>query len=170
MSKWLVLIAKRNNKKHRNNSSDQNAFLKPKNDKELSLCCNDCSAYQYPDIFSGYLYPQFFHLTFEHLVLNWLGFAISVLNVVSSFIIVFGSILLAIRYIRSKLRDPLTAIDFAPRARYLIAGLEILIGAEVINTAYTRTYEGFLVLLLTIGTRGLIVLLLHLEKKWGMTQ
>ncbi len=104
----------------------------------------------------------------QNAILNWLGLAIGLLNFLGASVIVFGSILLATRYITTKLRAPLTAIDFTPRARYLIVGLEILISAEVINTAFIRTIEGFLLLILTIGTRGLIALLLHLETKWGM--
>jgi uncharacterized membrane protein len=53
-----------------------------------------------------------------------------------------------------------------PRLTFLTSGLEFFIGAEIINTAITRTFEGFLFISLTIITRGLIGLILYLEKKW----
>ena len=95
-----------------------------------------------------------------------LGLVIKVLYLISAELILLGSVLLTIRYIHSKLSAPLQPVKFEVHARFLTVGLEILIGAEIINTAITKTFEGFLVLTLTILTRGLIALILHMEEKW----
>ena len=88
------------------------------------------------------------------------------LYLVGGGIILFGSILLAARYVIAKLRAPTTPFGSLPRVTFLTLGLEIMIGAELINTAVQRTFDDFLLLMLTIGTRGLIGLILYLEKRW----
>lgn len=89
------------------------------------------------------------------------------LNILGGTLILFGSILVAARYILRKLKSPCKPFGAAPRVTFLTLGLEIFIGAEIINTATIRTMDSFLLLSLTIVTRGLIGLILILEKRWG---
>ena len=101
------------------------------------------------------------------MIILFLEVTIHILYVLSAVLILLGSVLMALRYIHTKLRDPLKPSKFELHARYLTVGLEILIGAEIINTAATRTLEGFLVLILTIATRVMIAFILHMEEKWA---
>jgi len=87
-------------------------------------------------------------------------------NLIAGFLVLFGSVLLVARYVRTKLESPTIPFEgTTPRLTFLTLGLEMFIGAEIINTATTRTLEDFLLLSLTIATRGLIGLILYLEKK-----
>lgn len=109
-----------------------------------------------------------FILDLEYLLFSILGLVVEFMNLIGGFLILFGSVLLVSRYMRAKLKAP--DIPFkgtSPRFTFLTLGLEIFIGAEIINTAITRTLDDFLLLSLTIATRGLIGLILYLEKKWG---
>ena len=88
------------------------------------------------------------------------------MNLIAGFLVLFGSVLLVARYVLTKLES--LTIPFegtTPRLTFHTLGLEIFIGAEIINTATTRTLEDFLLLSLTIATRGLIGLILYLDKK-----
>jgi uncharacterized membrane protein len=49
---------------------------------------------------------------------------------------------------------------------YLTMSLEFFIGAEIIKTTVTRTYEEFSLLILIIISRGLFSLILYLERRW----
>jgi uncharacterized membrane protein len=109
---------------------------------------------------------SWFHLISFGVVSVFLEFTILFLYLLSAVLILLGSILLTVRYVRIKLQDPLQPSEFELRARFLTVGLEILIGAEIIGTAVTRTLEGFLVLVLTIAIRGFIALILHMEERW----
>ena len=104
----------------------------------------------------------------ENLVFALLSYAIFGLYLLGAGVIIFGSILITIRYVRTKLRSPFEPADIVLRAYYLTLGLEILIGAEIISTAITRTLDGFIHLAATIGVRGLIALLIYFERKHGM--
>ena len=95
-----------------------------------------------------------------------LAIMVRIMYLLGAGLILFGSILMAIRYVKAKLKDPLRPFGVAPRVVFLTMGLEIFIGAEIINTAGTRTWEDFLLLLFTISTRGLIGLILYLERRW----
>ena len=103
----------------------------------------------------------------ENLVFALLSYAIFGLYLLGTGVIIFGSILITIRYVRVKLRSPFEPSDIMLRAFYLTLGLEILIGAEIISSAVTRTPEGFVHLAATIGVRGLIALLIYFERKYG---
>ena len=110
-------------------------------------------------------------LNIEHLFFSILALVVEVMNLIGGFLILFGSILLVSRYVRTKMKDPnVPFCGESPRFTFLTLGLEIFIGAEIINTAITRTLDDFLLLSLTIGTRGLIGLILYLEKKWGSNE
>jgi uncharacterized membrane protein len=45
-------------------------------------------------------------------------------------------------------------------------GLAFFIGAEIVKTVVVRTQEEFLLLILTIVSRGLFSLILYLERRW----
>jgi uncharacterized membrane protein len=96
--------------------------------------------------------------------------AIDFLYLVGAALIVLGSILVTIRYVKSKIRAPFQPFAGLPRARYLTISLEIFIGAEVIKTVVARNYDDFAFLALTIGIRGLVALILYLERRWHGTE
>ncbi len=110
-------------------------------------------------------------LNIEHLFFSILATVVEFMNLLGGFLILFGSILLISRYVRTKVKAPnVPFCGESPRFTFLTVGLEIFIGAEIINTAITRTLDDFLLLSLTIVTRGLIGLILYLEKKWGSNE
>ena len=100
-----------------------------------------------------------------HLIL--LALAVYFLHLLGGGLILFGSVLVLARYIRVKLRAPFQPFGAAPRVVFLTLGLEIFIGAEIINLSMIRTWDKFLVLIFAIVARGIIGLILHLERKWG---
>ena len=102
----------------------------------------------------------------ENIVLFVIQIAINLLYLIASGLIVLGSILVTIRYVKSKVRAPFVPFAGLPRARYLTISLEIFIGAEIIKTVIARSYEEFILLALTIGIRGLVAAILYLEHKW----
>jgi uncharacterized membrane protein len=103
----------------------------------------------------------------EDILVAVLAIVVIFLYLIGGTLILLGSILVAARYIKVKLISPCRPFGAAPRVTFLTLGLEIFIGAEIINTATTRTMDDFLLLSLTIITRGLIGLILYLEKRWG---
>ena len=108
-----------------------------------------------------------FVLNFEHMIYLMFEFTAEFLNIIGAFLIVFGSVLLVSRYVSAKLKDPNVPFNGAtPRLTFLTLGLEIFIGAEIINSAITRTVDDFILLGLTIGVRAVIGFVLHFEKKW----
>ncbi len=107
--------------------------------------------------------------TIHEIAFFWLNLAIDILHLLACVIIVMGSILMATRYLVAKMKSPLKPIEFKPFARYLIVGLDILIGAELLATATAETIEHSLMLLLVIAARFLIAFLIHMERKWEET-
>lgn len=85
-------------------------------------------------------------------------------------VIAFGAMLVTIRFIQSKLKDPYQP-SFSTRylSGYLTLSLNFFIGAEIIRTVAVRTYEEFALLILVIGSRGLFSLILFLERRWHGT-
>jgi uncharacterized membrane protein len=82
-------------------------------------------------------------------------------------LIFFGAILVTIRFIQTKLKDPFQPSGVTRYlSGYLTLSLEFFIGAEIIRTTTTRTFEEFSVLILIILSRGLFSLILHLERRW----
>jgi uncharacterized membrane protein len=105
-------------------------------------------------------------LNIEQISFSILGLVVEFMNIIAGFLVLFGSVLLVARYVSTKLESPAVTFEgTTPRLTFLTLSLEIFIGAEIINTATTRTLEDFLLLSLTIATRGLIGLILYLEKK-----
>jgi uncharacterized membrane protein len=93
------------------------------------------------------------------------SFALNGLYLLGAFVIIFGSILMTSRYVRAKMKAPFEPAKLLFHASYLTIGLEILIGAEIIATAISRTPEDFLQLGLTIGIRFVIALLIYAERR-----
>jgi uncharacterized membrane protein len=85
-------------------------------------------------------------------------------------VITFGAILVTIRFVQRKLKDP-----FQPTSStrylsgYLTLSLNFFIGAEIIRTVATRTIPEFELLILVIFSRGLFSLILYLERRWHGT-
>ena len=85
-------------------------------------------------------------------------------------VITFGAMLIIIRFIQFKLKDP-----FQPSSStrylsgYLTLSLNFFIGAEIIRTVATRTISHFELLILVIFSRGLFSLILYLERRWHGT-
>ena len=85
-------------------------------------------------------------------------------------VIVFGAILVTIRFVQVKLKDPYQP-SFSTRALsgYLTLSLNFFIGAEIVRTVAVRTYAEFALLILVISSRGLFSLILYLERRWHGT-
>jgi uncharacterized membrane protein len=100
-----------------------------------------------------------------------LSITVYLLYLVGAGLIVLGSVLITVRYVKSKIKDPFQPFMGLPRARYLTLSLEIIIGAEIIKTIVVRTVDEFLLLILIISSRGLFSLILYLERRWhGATE
>jgi len=87
-------------------------------------------------------------------------------------VITFGAILVSIRFIQLKLKDPYQP-SFSTRylSGYLTLSLNFFIGAEIVRTVAVRSYDEFALLLLVISSRGLFSLILYLERRWhGATE
>jgi uncharacterized membrane protein len=96
-----------------------------------------------------------------------LTIATDMLYILGGAVIAFGAVLLIIRFLQSKLRDPYQPSGVSRYlAGYLTLSLEFFIGAEIIKTVVVRTYAEFLVLILVILSRGLFSLILYLERRW----
>jgi uncharacterized membrane protein len=97
--------------------------------------------------------------------------ATDILYLLGGGLIFFGAILVTIRFIRNKLKAPYQPSGVLRYlSGYLTLGLEFFIGAELIRTATTRTFEEFSVLILIILSRGLFSLILYLERRWHGTE
>jgi hypothetical protein len=85
-------------------------------------------------------------------------------------VITFGAILVTIRFVQLKLKDPYQP-TFSTRylSGYLTLSLNFFIGAEIIRTVAVRSYQEFALLILVIGSRGLFSLILYLERRWHGT-
>ncbi len=93
--------------------------------------------------------------------------ATDVLYLLGGLVIFFGALLVTIRFIQCKLGDPYQPSCVTRYlSGYLTLSLEFFIGAEIIKTTVTRTFEEFSVLILIIVSRGLFSLILYLERRW----
>jgi len=96
--------------------------------------------------------------------------ATDILYLLGGGLIFFGAILVTIRFIQTKLKDPYQPSGVTRHlSGYLTLSLEFFIGAEIIRTTTTRTFEEFSVLILIILSRGLFSLILYLERRWHGT-
>ncbi|MCW3996114.1 MAG: DUF1622 domain-containing protein [Candidatus Bathyarchaeota archaeon] len=106
----------------------------------------------------------------ESIVDTLLNVATNLIYLIGGGIIIFGALAVTIRFIQCKIRDtyqPSCVTRFL--SGYLTLSLEFFIGAEIIKTVVTRTYEEFTVLILVIISRGLFSLILYLERRWHGT-
>jgi uncharacterized membrane protein len=103
----------------------------------------------------------------EAVIDTLLNIATNVIYLIGGGVIIFGAVLVTIRFLQCKLRDP-----YKPScvtrflSGYLTLSLEFFIGAEIIKTVVTRSYEEFSLLILVIFSRGLFSLILYLERRW----
>jgi len=96
-----------------------------------------------------------------------LTIATNVLYLLGGLVVAFGALLVTIRFIQCKLKDPYKPSCVTRYlSGYLTLSLEFFIGAEIIRTTTTRTWEEFSVLILIIFSRGLFSLILYLERRW----
>jgi len=99
-----------------------------------------------------------------------LTIATDVLYLFGGGVIIFGALLVTIRFIRIKLKDPYQP-SYSTRylSGYLTLSLNFFIGAEIVRTVAVRTYTEFALLILVISSRGLFSLILYLERRWHGT-
>jgi len=96
--------------------------------------------------------------------------ATNLLYLIGAGMLILGALLTTVRFLQCKLRDP-----FQPScvsrylSGYLTLSLEFFIGAEILKTVVTRSYEEFSLLILVIFSRGLFSLILYLERRWHGT-
>jgi uncharacterized membrane protein len=85
-------------------------------------------------------------------------------------VITFGAILVTVRFIQFKLKDPYQPSNSTRYlSGYLTLSLNFFIGAEIIRTVATRSIPEFELLILVIFSRGLFSLILYLERRWHGT-
>jgi len=99
-----------------------------------------------------------------------LNVATNILYLIGAGMLILGALLVTIRFIQCKLRDPYKPSCVTRYlSGYLTLSLEFFIGAEILKTVVTRTYEEFSLLILVIISRGLFSLILYLERRWHGT-
>ena len=104
---------------------------------------------------------------FEDIIDTLLNIATNIIYLIGGAVILFGAVLVTVRFVRCKLKDtykPSCVTRFL--SGYLSLSLEFFIGAEIIKTVVTRQPEEFELLLLVIFSRGLFSLILYLERRW----
>jgi uncharacterized membrane protein len=85
-------------------------------------------------------------------------------------VMAFGAILVTIRFIQYKLKDPFQSSSSTRfLSGYLTLSLNFFIGAEIIRTVAVRSIPEFELLFLVIFSRGLFSLILYLERRWHGT-
>ena len=99
-----------------------------------------------------------------------LTLATDVLYLFGGGVLIYGALLVTIRFIQIKLANPYKH-TYSTRylSSYLTLSLNFFIGAEIIRTVAVRTYEEFILLILVIFSRGLFSLILYLERRWHGT-
>jgi uncharacterized membrane protein len=108
-----------------------------------------------------------FILGIEDIVDTLLNITTNIIYLVGGGIIAFGTVLVTIRFLQCKLKEPYKpSCVMRFLSGYLTLGLELFIGAEIIKTVVARNAEEFELLLLVIFSRGLFSLILYLERRW----
>ena len=104
---------------------------------------------------------------FEDVIDTLLNVATNVIYLIGGGVITLGAVLVTIRFIQCKLKDPYKPSCVTRYlSGYLTLSLEFFMGAEIIKTVVTRSYEEFSLLILVILSRGLFSLILYLERRW----
>jgi uncharacterized membrane protein len=102
-----------------------------------------------------------------HVVLTIAAYA---LYLIGGGVITFGALLLAVRFIQSKLKEPYQPTSSTRYlSGYLTLSLNFFIGAEIIRTVAAQSIPEFELLILVIFSRGLFSLILYLERRWHGT-
>ena len=100
-----------------------------------------------------------------------LTMATNILYLVGGGVVFFGIIVVTVRFLQSNPEDPHKAHEVTRHVSgYLNLGLAFFIGAEIVRTVVVRTQDEFLLLILTIVSRGLFSLILYLERRWHGTE
>jgi uncharacterized membrane protein len=106
----------------------------------------------------------------EDVVDTLLTAATNILYLLGGGLVFFGAVLVTIKFIQTKLKDAYKPSGVTRYlSGYLTLSLEFFIGAEIIKTTTTRSFEEFSVLILIILSRGLFSLILYLERRWHGT-
>jgi len=96
-----------------------------------------------------------------------LTMATDVLYLLGGAYVFFGGILVTIRFVQIKLKDPNQPSGVSRSlSSYLTLGLAFFIGAEIIRTVVIRTTSEFELLVFIIASRGLFSLILYAERRW----
>ncbi|MEM0313619.1 MAG: DUF1622 domain-containing protein [Candidatus Bathyarchaeia archaeon] len=104
---------------------------------------------------------------FDEVILTLLTLITEFVYIIGGGIVFFGALVIIVRFIQSKLKNPDKPSGVTRYlSGYLTLSLELFIGAEIIKTTVTRTFEEFSVLILIIISRGLFSLILYLERRW----
>jgi uncharacterized membrane protein len=102
-----------------------------------------------------------------NVIFAWLTAATDVLYVLGGGVILFGAVLVIVRFFKIKLKDPYQPSGVTRYfSGYLTLSLALFIGAEIIRTTVTRTFNDLEVLILIILSRGLFSFILYLERRW----
>jgi uncharacterized membrane protein len=105
--------------------------------------------------------------TIYEIIYILLTLATDVLYLIGGGIVFFGGVLVTIRFLQTNPEDPHRAHDITRHlSGYLTLGLAFFIGAEIVKTVVVRTDTEFLLLILTIVSRGLFSFILYLERRW----
>jgi hypothetical protein len=134
-------------------------------------------------VFSAYLsfvYPGFVGMlsggtyvsggAFYDAIYVMLTIAADALYLAGGGVVAFGALLITIRFIQYKLKDPYQPSSSTRYlSGYLTLGLNFFIGAEIIRTVAIRDIREFELLILVIFSRGLFSLILYLERRWHGT-
>jgi uncharacterized membrane protein len=103
----------------------------------------------------------------EDIIDTMLNIATNIIYLIGGGVILFGAVLVTVKFVRCKLKDPYKPSCVTRYlSGYLSLSLEFFIGAEIIKTVVTRKPEEFELLLLVIFSRGLFSLILYLERRW----
>jgi uncharacterized membrane protein len=103
----------------------------------------------------------------ESVIDTLLNVATNIIYLIGGGVIVFGAVLVMIRFLQCKLKDPYKPSCVTRYlSGYLTLSLELFIGAEIVKTVVARTPAEFELLLLVIFSRGLFSLILYLERRW----
>jgi uncharacterized membrane protein len=106
----------------------------------------------------------------ETVIHTMLTLAYDFIYLIGGGILVFGVILVLIRFIRIKFEDPYKSSS-ASRilSGYLTLSLNFFIAAEILRTVVTKTTTDIELLILIILSRGLFSFIIYLERRWHGT-
>ncbi|NLE05159.1 MAG: DUF1622 domain-containing protein [Crenarchaeota archaeon] len=104
---------------------------------------------------------------FYLVIATLLTIIVDILYLFGGGIVFFGVLVTIIRFIQIKVKNPYRPSGVSRSlSGYLTLSLELFIGAEIIKTAITHSFEDLETLILIIFCRGLFSLILYLERKW----